>query len=881
MPSGNDAGRTAKRLMAAVGSAEDAEGRTRALAGFLSDLEPGAATSVIDHLVRESCELPDAGLAFLTLLDYNALKMAAGEWEWDELASRLREELPELHRVWRSISGLSGNAGVTVRAKIALLIEIHYVLSEEVLHGGTSGLSETGLDIAARILGKGSPEDGSLMVSVNDYPVECRKPLREILTELDFIERQPGVFRFTFSRSMLETVSSGKSLASHKGTTKLSQALASRSAENVVKRLELMVRTMQMFPSDHPSIGPAVESLLSMLGKFLQESDMVTITVVGESVMVNDTRVKRSSRAVMELIQGLVDRKISSISFSKDVTADELLGFAAIFNRPPGYIAEHGGFSRMLELKEIRSISVNRFHYELISGDEQEGPATLGAREAALEDAIFSELLHRLESGEDLGSISARKIGRALQEILTEGSGDRRKQRGLLARFMAALDPSLLEGGLLGSAEVQRSMSWSAMRKIITGHLSKLTSRNSEVRHRSADVLRDMAVAAVERGKDNTVLQVVETVSKAIEKERDPDVLFLLVSVIGSIVQALVSRGMMSIAVESTNVIRRLQKGHYKTQEVDAARVRALAEFRRRMDTAMAAGPLVDMLLAEDEVSSREARKLLRVMPCTNVVSRLTEVFREDDRHRRARAFRELVRLGERALPQLRAWLEELGEAGGVLRDQETGMLADGDWYVTRNVIQAVRDIGSGECDRVLEGLCADPDPRIRREGLSALARRSPGEACGMSLQLLRDQDPEVAGLALDIVSPMAAEDPRYVHAMLEAFCRNPGVRRKVMKVLVDLGPDREVMELLLRELGEVGEELPFGCPQLASGAMRILGMHGGERELTALEGYLERVTGGFLKKSRVDGRVISAATRARDSIRSRLGPREEPAAGD
>ncbi len=106
------------------------------------------------------------------------------------------------------------------------------------------------------------------------------------------------------------------------------------------------------------------------------------------------------------------------------------MSFAELFNRPPGYIVSHGGIAKLMESRNLETITVNRFHYELISGEEETRRPGQGMdrQETALEDAIFSELLKRLEKGESIDSMSTEHVGEALKTLLG-GEGELTSQR--------------------------------------------------------------------------------------------------------------------------------------------------------------------------------------------------------------------------------------------------------------------------------------------------------------------------------------------------------------------------------------------------------------------------------------------------------------------
>ncbi len=864
--------RMTSRLISIVAAAEERDQRQEALAGFITAHSPDEIASAMAGVSEAACRRADAGLAFLSLLDIGALRQRTPEWDWQGLDRALEETDPGLADALSRVSGLGRDAIRTVTAKAALLIEIGYILGEEILHGSSEENLEEGAALLGRVLGGGSPTGTRLKVRLSQYPVGCRKSLREILSELDFIEQGDGSWQYTLSQKVLDNLAEGSSLASHRESTEVSMALASRNAESLVRRLELLTRTMQMFPSGHPSIRPTITSFLGILSKFLTARGQVTLTVEGDTVMVNDVRIRRKTKPVEEFVRTLIDRQINSMTFGEGVTMNDVRSFAEVFNKPPAYISSHGGFAKLLESRGLETVTVNRFHYELISGEEDEAGErdALDRQETALEDAIFSELIGRLERGESLESMSSSNIGEALKTVLDAADESRSGRRGMLARFIAALDPTLLEKGLLASEHVQRGMAWSAVRKIIEKHLEELGSTDPDVRHEAAESLQDMARMAVERGKDNTVLQIIDDLAASIERETDPDVLYRLVSLTGAILRVLMAHGMISIAVRCARIITRLGSRSFDSELLESARKRAVDEAMGILDSVDAAESLVQKITSDDRRTSRLARQLISMVPPSNLVSQLIEVFREDSRQLRARAYQMLRLMGSKALPALHGRLEDMMSAGSTIRDNETGRLVDWEWFAARNVIQVLRDIGSRSSIAVIRKLSSDPDFRIRKECLMAVSRMAPRTAEEMAAAMLRDLHMEVARIALHLLAKGAGAREELVGQIIKGFGRSPELDGEVVRTLSGIAGIESARRFLAKSLTGYQSGVPYLNRDAAFRALSALERHGEVSELHTLQPWYRKVSGGLFRRAKVDRKVLAACEDAMAAIRDR-----------
>ena len=844
----------AARLTTAVSSLENPEDRIDSLAKFISGYKPAEIGKVLGSMVADACQRIDAGITFLAFIDRNLLKQSSPKWNWaalDEWFSKTK-----LEEVWSLYNRVPSVSAKYVIAKISLLIEVLFVLIEDNLLDPELDMDCTGADVALTVLRGAGKEDPTFRIILSSFPVELRKFMKDILAEFDFIEKAPGIWQFTFSPASLDNFASGSNLLVHMGSGQMSMAAAQRNAENLVKRLELLIKTLQMFPSGHPSIDPSTKSFLSILSKFYKEKEQVTLSVMGDTVMINDISVARKSASMSGFIRAFTERKMSSLTFDQKVTAEDVKTFSRIFNRPPAYISEHGGMDRLLELRGLDSISVNRFHYQLISegGDADQ---TLARGDVTIEDAIFSELIDRLERGESIDSLPGSKIGDALKSVLAAAQENREEQRGMIARFVFALDPTLLEKGLLSNRVIQRGMAWKAVRKIIDRLLTSLPSPDPDTRHRTVGKLQDMALLAVERGKENSTLQIIENVSILMKREQDPDVLYRGVILTASLMEALLSKGMMTIALEAGKILNNLESMRYSRTELEAARKRSLAEAQRKMDTITAAESLVQKILSEDEIVSREATNLAMITPPDNLVSQLVNIFYEDNRRLRSKAFRTLLKMGKRGLSAIHDQLTEIVTAFNSKVDGGTYLLQDTEWYKARNMIQVLRDLASPSSESVLAELCKVPDSRIRRECLLALTKVSSTTAESLSMYLIIDKSKEVAEIALDILTKLAMSNPAFVPRITEAFRKNSDIRIEIMESFSILGNHEEVISFLSSCFQEGPSGILFEDQNLISGAFRIIGRYGGTKELPVLENLLDKVEGGFFRKSRIDKSLI------------------------
>ena len=178
-------------------------------------------------------------------------------------------------------------------------------------------------------------------------------------------------------------------------------------------------------------------------------------------------------------------------------------------------------------------------------------------------------------------------------------------------------------------------------------------------------------------------------------------------------------------------------------------------------------------------------------------------------------------------------------------------LMGDTRWYVVRNAVELLGELGSREAEAVLVGALGHSDARVRRSAVAALARI--GTARGMSAvpPLLADTNAAVRLQAAHAIA--AARHPRGVPALVQALEReaDPEVQHALVKAL-GANPTDEAVERLVR-LAQPGRLLARRSLALRLAAVQALGAAGTHAAKAALR---------QLQRDR-DREVQSAAERA------------------
>jgi hypothetical protein len=200
-----------------------------------------------------------------------------------------------------------------------------------------------------------------------------------------------------------------------------------------------------------------------------------------------------------------------------------------------------------------------------------------------------------------------------------------------------------------------------------------------------------------------------------------------------------------------------------------------------------------------DEAAVAMARALLTPGVASRLAARLGAAHEEE---RRAELVTACARLGRDmavamadALSETtdrfarRAYMSAMVAMGEDARSVAEEMVEDGHWFVVRNAVAILGEIGGPRAVELVTSSLAHPDAHVRREALLSLAKVG-GEDAGMLVYgMIEDPDPEVR-----LAAAMAAGTLKVERAL------------KPLLKLLEGERDPEVVVAVLRALGQLGD---------------------------------------------------------------------------
>jgi HEAT repeat protein len=282
-----------------------------------------------------------------------------------------------------------------------------------------------------------------------------------------------------------------------------------------------------------------------------------------------------------------------------------------------------------------------------------------------------------------------------------------------------------------------------------------------------------------------------------------------------------------------------------QAQSRNAAGTPFIREYAAFTFEQVAGGTMLEFMLKS--LQSRECQfrdLLLELLPSlgtTGVYAILQQICVAEDLYARKILATALVRIGEPAIPPI------------------ITLLQDDRWYVVRNMVAILGEIGSTSCASALRKPAAHLDDRVRKETIRSLSRLKSREAESMIIDLLQDRQADIRRQAISslghIRSQMAVQPLLQTALRPDLLLRHTPLKREAIAALGRIG-DRQAVPHLARIVSTPGLFFWRVTEELKIAAAGALGAIGDETAIPVLA-----------KRARRGGRLGHACRDAMETI--------------
>ncbi|MDP8256861.1 MAG: HEAT repeat domain-containing protein [Candidatus Alcyoniella australis] len=843
--------------MTAIRGAKTIVDQTTVMTKVLSDVPSRGLAEIFLYVADKATEDLSYAKVMLNLIDNGRFQEATDKKTFDQMVQGLRnsEKGKSLANLLERTGQVPKDKVNILRAKFTMYMQLLSLIAERAEEDGLPPLKVNAIDSVNTVLDNPDLLEKSFNVDLNWINRLQWNIAKSILEEADF-RRKGVIYELVISDVAIKTNAAGVGLVKagtqEAGGGGLSDVAVARMGQNIIRRVTLLVRMLGMYPMDHPSVEPAIETLVNTLDELLGERERITLSRVGSDILVDDVRIKRRSRFLDDFVAALDTRNINSVSFTKGVTLDEITVFIRIFAMTEAQVKKAGGAKGFLDKMHVSNITLDQFRYGVIAG-EDERIQVQDARDSGdrlMSNVILSEIVGKMQGGTDMTELSAEKIGQAFKSLSQADVSSDPTARRYLMQMVLAMDPSLLDKTLFSEGGIRDELSWSTTRKMVEQLLQDIATSNFETKVAALDNILNMTDVAIAKNKDTTLVQVIDNLTGRLAgKEKDHEVVNKIFSTMGTLAQKLIISDRLMMAQRIVLGFDRLRRKHEAALNndsdslMDKVMVESSIKGLKSVADAETVQVMLRNLVEEDREHSEAVSRILRVLRSSEVIDGLFNMFSEDDRSIRRKAFTILSDMGAPALEASRWKIREL-ENGKIYKRTAQGMLSDQDYFIVRNAIDLVAKLGSGADVQTLADVKEDSDPRVRRTAVTALPALGPEVAAQIAGELLFDKQTEVSEAAALVLSKLRAHDQ--VPKLIEMFYAEPSMRKTLVASLAKLG-GKEALEMLepathaaLFERSNLVKIYREG-PELRVAAIKGLGESGAAEELNGLKRLLRR----------------------------------------
>ena len=187
-----------------------------------------------------------------------------------------------------------------------------------------------------------------------------------------------------------------------------------RNAEELVRRLAAAVRATELYATNHPLIQRGVDALSAAVTSGLQTAPSIVVAFIGDEIVVDATRLPKSSASLAGLARDLRDRDVDKITMTRGATKDDVRLLIAVLSdrKTPGALPDR------LAARGVRHVVLGRVVVEEVT-DEQAGIAAARKVYATAVETAES-LWQAAKAGDKPDPNAARKIIDGLAKLVTQ-----------------------------------------------------------------------------------------------------------------------------------------------------------------------------------------------------------------------------------------------------------------------------------------------------------------------------------------------------------------------------------------------------------------------------------------------------------------------------
>lgn len=199
--------------------------------------------------------------------------------------------------------------------------------------------------------------------------------------------------------------------------------------------LNIARRQLTLYPEGHPQIASSCAVVLGILERLCQFRDEITLGIAPDALVFEQSRLDEQNPVYRDFARFMSSLDVASISFHKDLTAEELINYSRSLKEDNHNIAEAGGLHNLLKTKGVKNIRIESIDYSHFQQNRSDSHN--GSDSKDLWDSFINGLIGKTldQDGEAISDVTGSN-----EEILAQmlNSGKQSDYDQLISQFIAA-----------------------------------------------------------------------------------------------------------------------------------------------------------------------------------------------------------------------------------------------------------------------------------------------------------------------------------------------------------------------------------------------------------------------------------------------------------
>src|SRR5438034_10211490 len=139
-----------------------------------------------------------------------------------------------------------------------------------------------------------------------------------------------------------------------------------KKAEDLIRRLAAALRGTELYSATHPLVQRGIDALTAAANERLQSTPTVIIGFLGDEVVVDGTRLPKSTASLIGFARDLRDRGIEKVTLNRGLSRAEVVGLIAAFSDRASLVP----LADRLIARGVRNVTLGRIVVDEVSDDE-------------------------------------------------------------------------------------------------------------------------------------------------------------------------------------------------------------------------------------------------------------------------------------------------------------------------------------------------------------------------------------------------------------------------------------------------------------------------------------------------------------------------------